>query len=132
MSSYNGGDQGFLNEMFPWWHRLPREANCFKYFESGDATRGVGRDVYALHFFGFKPWMCYRDYDCNWDRVENQLYASDSFNERWWEIHDVMPEKLRRFCALTPEMNARIRMNRDAAKNWKIKVKDPRQIAGHI
>ncbi|KAL8505188.1 hypothetical protein ACS0TY_016415 [Phlomoides rotata] len=135
VTSYNGGDQGFLNEMFPWWHRLPRKVNSFKYFESG-ARRVVAHDMHALHFFGFKPWMCYRDYDCNWDKAGNQLYASDSFNERWWEIHDVMPEKLRRFCSLTPKMDARIRMYRDVAKNdgsfsdvhWKIKVKDPRQI----
>ncbi|XLU24774.1 hypothetical protein S245_060840 [Arachis hypogaea] len=30
--SYNGGDQGFLNEVFVWWHRLPRRVNFLKNF----------------------------------------------------------------------------------------------------
>ncbi|XP_060199455.1 UDP-glucuronate:xylan alpha-glucuronosyltransferase 2-like isoform X2 [Lycium barbarum] len=34
--SYNGGDQGFLNEIFVWWHRLPRRVNYFKNFENSN------------------------------------------------------------------------------------------------
>uniref|UniRef100_N1QVL8 Hexosyltransferase n=1 Tax=Aegilops tauschii TaxID=37682 RepID=N1QVL8_AEGTA len=30
--SYNGGDQGYLNEVFVWWHRLPRRVNYLKNF----------------------------------------------------------------------------------------------------
>lgn len=136
VASYNGGDQGFLNGVFTWWHRLPRGVNSFKHFDKGDATRGVKSGAHALHFFGVKPWMCHSDYDCNWDRAEMRVYASDAFNERWWEVYDVMPEKLRRFCDLTAEMDGRIRVYRSKADmdrsfhdgHWKIKVKDPRQI----
>lgn len=33
LESYNGGDQGFLNEVFTWWHRLPSKINHLKMFE---------------------------------------------------------------------------------------------------
>ncbi|KAL1541441.1 putative UDP-glucuronate:xylan alpha-glucuronosyltransferase 4 isoform X1 [Salvia divinorum] len=134
--SYNGGDQGFLNEMFPWWHRLPKRINHLKFFRSdGDYEHRIAEDAYALHYLGLKPWMCYKDYDCNWDKAATRRFASDSANERWWRVYDGMPEKLRRFCALTPEADARIRNNRVKAKrakfgdgHWRIKVNDPRQI----
>ncbi|KAH6798922.1 hypothetical protein C2S51_035406 [Perilla frutescens var. frutescens] len=135
--SYNGGDQGFLNETFPWWHRLPKRINSLKFFGSRPATdhkHRVSDETYAVHYLGMKPWMCYKDYDCNWDKAETQQFASDSANERWWHVYDNMPEKLRGFCALTPKMEARIRIYRERAKNaefadghWRIKVKDPRQ-----
>lgn len=133
--SYNGGDQGFLNEMFPWWHRLPGKINRLKFFNSvHDHKHQIPNDVYAIHYLGLKPWMCYKDYDCNWDMSETQRFASDSAHERWWHIYDTMPKKLRQYCSLTPEMEARIQKNRHKAKNagfadghWKIKVKDHRQ-----
>ncbi|KAG6403885.1 hypothetical protein SASPL_136119 [Salvia splendens] len=134
--SYNGGDQGFLNEMFPWWYRLPKKINHLKFFRSdGGHEHQIADDAYALHYLGMKPWMCYKDYDCNWDKAATQRFASDSANERWWRVYDSMPEKLRRFCALTPVADARIRNNRVKAKrakfgdgHWRIKVKDLRQI----
>jgi hypothetical protein len=30
LGSYNGGNQGFLNEVFPWWHRLPTKQTASK------------------------------------------------------------------------------------------------------
>ncbi|GFY87543.1 plant glycogenin-like starch initiation protein 1 [Actinidia rufa] len=30
--SYNGGDQGYLNEIFTWWHRIPKHMNSLKNF----------------------------------------------------------------------------------------------------
>ncbi|KAL0325600.1 UNVERIFIED_CONTAM: UDP-glucuronate:xylan alpha-glucuronosyltransferase 2 [Sesamum radiatum] len=35
--SYNGGDQGFLNEVFVWWQRLPRRVNFLKNFWSNSS-----------------------------------------------------------------------------------------------
>ncbi|KAK6126509.1 hypothetical protein DH2020_039743 [Rehmannia glutinosa] len=88
----------------------------------------------TVHYLGLKPWMCYKDYDCNWDKVEGQQFASDSAHEKWWHVYDKMPKKLRQYCSLTPKMDARIRTYRQRAKNasfpdghWKITVKDPRQ-----
>ncbi|KAG8374025.1 hypothetical protein BUALT_Bualt11G0088000 [Buddleja alternifolia] len=134
VESYNGGDQGFLNEMFPWWHRLSAKLNFLKFYNPvHDHKRRVPNDVYAVHYLGLKPWMCYKDYDCNWDRLEYQQFASDSANERWWQVYEAMPKKLRQFCSLTPKMDARIQKYRQRAKNaslpdghWKIKVRDPR------
>ena len=77
--SYNGGDQGFLNEIFVWWHRLPRRVNYLKNFWANTTLEAsvknglFGSDLpklYAIHFLGLKPWHCYRDYDCNWDVLD--------------------------------------------------------------
>ncbi|KAK4480894.1 hypothetical protein RD792_011748 [Penstemon davidsonii] len=135
VASYNGGDQGFLNEMFTWWHRLPTKLNYLKYFiDIDDQVRKIPKDLYAVHYLGLKPWACYRDYDCNWDKELFQIFASDSAHERWWDVYDAMPEKLREYCSLSPEMDARIWKYRRIAEegnytdgHWKINVKDPRQ-----
>ncbi|VAI13525.1 unnamed protein product [Triticum turgidum subsp. durum] len=80
IQSYNGGDQGYLNEVFSWWHRLPSRANYMKHFWEGDTAeraaakrRVLAADppaVLAVHFVGMKPWFCFRDYDCNWNAPE--------------------------------------------------------------
>ncbi|KAJ6417019.1 hypothetical protein OIU84_002834 [Salix udensis] len=36
LRSYNGGDQGFLNEVFTWWHWLPVTLNYLKIFNNGE------------------------------------------------------------------------------------------------
>nr|ACF80546.1 unknown [Zea mays] len=36
ITSYNGGDQGYLNEIFTWWHRIPKHMNFLKHFWEGD------------------------------------------------------------------------------------------------
>lgn len=137
--SYNGGDQGYLNEMFPWWHRLPNKINHLTYFGSIDDDKDrdhrVPNDVYAIHYLGLKPWWCYRDYDCNWDRPENHKFASDSANNIWWDVYDKMPHNLRRHCSLTPQRDALITNHRNKAKDtnlpdghWRIQIKDPRQL----
>ncbi|KAJ8772831.1 hypothetical protein K2173_028008 [Erythroxylum novogranatense] len=100
--SYNGGDQGFLNEVFVWWHRLPRRMNFLKNFwanttaEASVKNELFGADppkLYAIHYLGLKPWHCYRDYDCNWNIGDQRVYASDVAHERWWKFHDSMDEK---------------------------------------
>ncbi|KAK8633301.1 hypothetical protein V6N13_014147 [Hibiscus sabdariffa] len=136
LDSYNGGDQGFLNEVFTWWHRLPSHVNFLKHFE-GNRSSGretIPDDVSAIHYLGWKPWMCYRDYDCNWDSKERQVFASDKAHEKWWQVYDEMPERLQQHCRLTPHMDKRIKKYRKIARNlrlpdehWKIGVTDPRQ-----
>ncbi|TKY61489.1 putative UDP-glucuronate:xylan alpha-glucuronosyltransferase 4 [Spatholobus suberectus] len=136
VSSYNGGDQGFLNEIFTWWHRLPTKLNHMKSFrrQRGNEKHEVPDDVYAIHYLGLKPWMCYRDYDCNWDMQDRHIYASDSAHKRWWQVYDAMPKELQSYCGLTEKMNQRIVKWRRKARNaslsdghWKIKVEDPRR-----
>lgn len=137
LGSYNGGDQGFLNEFFTWWHRLPSRTNFLKIFKQrkGDKEHVIPGNINALHYLGYKPWTCYRDYDCNWDQKGHFIFASDPANERWWEVYDSMPGELKGYCALTERMDLRIRKGRGMAKNsnltnghWKIKIRDPRRL----
>lgn len=141
--SYNGGDQGFLNEVFVWWHRLPKRINFLKNFwsnstvEAGLKNQLFASDppkLYSIHYLGLKPWLCYRDYDCNWD-IENQLvYASDIAHRRWWKFHDAMDESLQKFCRLSERRKIELAWDRMKAgklglgnHHWKIDVTDPRR-----
>lgn len=133
--SYNGGDQGFLNEVFTWWHRWPSKLNHLKIFEMElEKKHEISEDIYAIHYLGLKPWMCYKDYDCNWDMLDHHPFASDAAHWRWWKVYDEMPKRLQSYCALTKRMDCRVKKWRNRAKNasladghWKIEITDPRQ-----
>nr|XP_043622394.1 putative UDP-glucuronate:xylan alpha-glucuronosyltransferase 4 [Erigeron canadensis] len=136
LGSYNGGDQGFLNEAFTWWHRFHSKLNHLKIFQDdkNNHKHEIPDNLYTIHYLGLKPWMCYKDYDCNWDMSDRRRYASDSAHKKWWKVYETMNSKLRPFCGLTKHMDARIRKWRGIAKtagfrdgHWKIKVKDRRQ-----
>ncbi|RWR92826.1 putative UDP-glucuronate:xylan alpha-glucuronosyltransferase 3 [Cinnamomum micranthum f. kanehirae] len=143
IESYNGGDQGYLNEIFTWWHRIPKHMNFLKHFWIGDEeekkekkTRLFGADppiLYVLHFLGNKPWICFRDYDCNWNVDILQEFASDIAHARWWKVHDTMPENLQKFCLLRSKQKAALEWDRRQAEkanytdgHWRRKIKDPR------
>lgn len=115
---------------------MPSKLNLLKTFkrQGANETHEVPKNVYAIHYLGLKPWMCYRDYDCNWDMQDRQLFASDSAHERWWQVYDNMPKELQSYCALTKPMNERLLKMRKIARNasfvdghWMIEVKDPRK-----
>uniref|UniRef100_A0A1J3I4M1 Hexosyltransferase n=1 Tax=Noccaea caerulescens TaxID=107243 RepID=A0A1J3I4M1_NOCCA len=141
--SYNGGDQGYLNEIFVWWHRLPRRVNFLKNFWSNTTNeRNIKNNLfaaeppqlYAVHYLGWKPWLCYRDYDCNFDVDEQLVYASDAAHGRWWKVHDAMDEDLQKFCRLTKQRRTEINWERRKARlrgstdfHWRINVTDPRR-----
>ncbi|CAB4319692.1 unnamed protein product [Prunus armeniaca] len=141
--SYNGGDQGYLNEIFTWWHRIPKHMNFLKHFWEGDEpeikqmkTSLFEADppiLYVLHYLGNKPWLCFRDYDCNWNVDFMQEFASDVAHKRWWKVHDAMPQNLQNFCLLRTEQKAGLEWDRRQAEkanytdgHWKIKIKDNR------
>ncbi|KAI3417606.1 Hexosyltransferase [Psidium guajava] len=143
IESYNGGDQGYLNEIFTWWHRIPKQMNFLKHFWEGDEvekkemkTRLFGADppiLYVLHYLGNKPWLCFRDYDCNWNVDILQEFASDVAHRTWWKVHDAMPENLQKFCLLRSKQKAALEWDRRQAEkgnytdgHWKIKIKDER------
>ncbi|OAP15999.1 PGSIP2 [Arabidopsis thaliana] len=144
INSYNGGDQGYLNEIFTWWHRIPKHMNFLKHFWEGDTpkhrkskTRLFGADppiLYVLHYLGYnKPWVCFRDYDCNWNVVGYHQFASDEAHKTWWRVHDAMPKKLQRFCLLSSKQKAQLEWDRRQAEkanyrdgHWRIKIKDKR------
>ncbi|KAJ1387441.1 Nucleotide-diphospho-sugar transferase [Sesbania bispinosa] len=133
---YNGGDQGLVNEIFTWWHRLPTKLNYLKSFQErqGYEEVEIPEDLYVIHYLGLKPWMCYRDYDCNWDMKILHVFASDLAHQLWWKVYDNMPKELQTYCGLTQKMDERIINRRKRAKNasladghWKIEAKDPRR-----
>ncbi|KAJ7945266.1 Hexosyltransferase [Quillaja saponaria] len=143
IESYNGGDQGYLNEIFTWWHRIPRHMNFLKHFWIGDdeekkqmKTQLFGAEppiLYVLHYLGLKPWLCFRDYDCNWNWDIMQEFTSDVAHEKWWKVHDAMPEMLQQFCLLSSKQKAQLEWDRRQAKeanftdgHWRIKVTDRR------
>ncbi|CAN1854757.1 UDP-glucuronate:xylan alpha-glucuronosyltransferase 1 [Linum perenne] len=141
IKSYNGGDQGYLNEIFTWWHRVPKHLNFLKNFWIGDDEEVKRKKVelfgadppilYVLHYLGMKPWLCFRDYDCNWNSDIFREFASDVAHERWWRVHDAMPEQLQQFCLLKSKQKAQLEWDRREAEkgnfsdgHWKIRVKD--------
>ncbi|XP_010911799.1 putative UDP-glucuronate:xylan alpha-glucuronosyltransferase 3 isoform X1 [Elaeis guineensis] len=143
IESYNGGDQGYLNEIFTWWHRIPKHMNFLKHFWEGDEesvkahkTDLFGADppvLYVLHYLGLKPWLCFRDYDCNWNEDILREFASDVAHARWWKVHDTMPEKLQHFCLLRSKQKAALEWDRRQAEkakfpdgHWKQNITDPR------
>ncbi|KAL9233287.1 hypothetical protein vseg_008308 [Gypsophila vaccaria] len=136
IKSYNGGDQGYLNEVSTYWHRLSKKLNHLKYFSDLHSERRVvPKDLYAVHFLGMKPWLCYRDYDCNWDKTGYHKFASDDFHALWWQlVYDAMPKELQMHCGLTKGRVKTLQRSRVSAKldnqfdgHWKIEIKDPRQ-----
>ncbi|XP_026664278.2 UDP-glucuronate:xylan alpha-glucuronosyltransferase 1-like isoform X2 [Phoenix dactylifera] len=141
IESYNGGDQGYLNEIFTWWHRMPKHLNFLKYFWGDKSmrvkkTQLIGADppvIYVLHYLGLKPWLCFRDYDCNWNYVGLPMFASDVAHARWWKVHDMMPENLQSFCLLNSMRKAVLEQDRRQAEkasnpdgHWKRNISDPR------
>lgn len=143
IESYNGGDQGYLNEIFTWWHRIPKHMNFLKNFWIGDdeevkemKTRLFGAEppvLYVLHYLGLKPWLCYRDYDCNWNIDFMQEFASDVAHKKWWKVHDAMPERLQEFCLLRSKQKAQLEWDRSQAEkdsytdgHWRIRIQDGR------
>ncbi|GKC83435.1 UDP-glucuronate:xylan alpha-glucuronosyltransferase 1 [Tanacetum coccineum] len=143
ITSYNGGDQGYLNEIFTWWHRIPKHMNFLKDFWIGDneetkekKTRLFGANppiLYAIHYLGLKPWWCFRDYDCNWNVDILQEFASDVAHYHWWKVHDAMPSQLKQFCLLSSKQKEKLVWNHKQAKkanfsdgHWKINIRDPR------
>ncbi|KAI0507575.1 hypothetical protein KFK09_013701 [Dendrobium nobile] len=141
--SYNGGDQGFLNEIFVWWHRLPRRVNFLKNFWSNKTAEITMKNhlfaadppkLYSIHYLGLKPWLCYRDYDCNWNVEDQKIYASDFAHRRWWRVHDEMDDGLKGFCRLSKERMEDLERDRKNAEelgfrdgHWKINVTDWRR-----
>ncbi|KAL1555372.1 putative UDP-glucuronate:xylan alpha-glucuronosyltransferase 5 [Salvia divinorum] len=101
VQSYNGGDQGFLNEMFAWWHRLPHELNFMKVFvDPQDNVHLIDEGVNVVHYTGLKPWKCAgEEHDCNWNLPEFHRYASNSAHRTWWRVYRTMPEILRPYCS---------------------------------
>eukprot|EP00897_Mesotaenium_endlicherianum_P001242 jgi/Mesen1/1145/ME001236S00030 len=162
--SYNGGDQGFLNEVFTFWHRLPRlslyitftndnessliteeRARVYNSNQGSSGNEGERKfggkspsvepsPAYSIHYLGMKPWMCFKDYDCNWLWKSNQKYASDAAHCVWWRFHDGLSEELQERCFLTNKRKAELEVRRIWAQiekfpdgHWSVNVTDARR-----
>jgi hypothetical protein len=55
-SSYDGGDQGFLNNVFTDWRRLPQEYNTTKRMFAHHPALFNADEIKVLHYVGVKPW----------------------------------------------------------------------------
>ncbi|CAI7876134.1 unnamed protein product [Closterium sp. NIES-54] len=111
IQSYNGGDQGFVNDVFYWWHRLPKSINTLKYINADDGPKReletetldslIASDpptIHALHFLGKKPWRCYRDFDCNIVMNTHRRFVHHGAHKLWYTLHDSMSEELQAHC----------------------------------
>ncbi|GJP37080.1 hypothetical protein CLOM_g21524 [Closterium sp. NIES-68] len=145
--SPNGGDQGYLNNYFTWWHRLPDSVNILKHVWATEETKRAQElemknrwfseepaEIHTIHYLGRKPWQCYRDFDCTWLYPLDHAYANEAAHQRWWKMHDSMPENLHQYCGLRNLHKAEIefRMRKLKAQGappafWDFEVKDPRK-----
>ncbi|CAI5982606.1 unnamed protein product [Closterium sp. NIES-64] len=154
--SYNRGDQGYINNVFPWWHRLPDHTTVLKH-KPPHTTCGTGKRPYAayneavatqnalfssdppqlhaIHFLGRKPWVCFRDFDCNLSASLHDLkFVNEAAFKRWWAVHDGLEERLKPWCWLSEEQKGVIwrgmrKRKQDGVgpERWNFTVKDPRK-----
>jgi hypothetical protein len=87
VQSYDGGDQGFLNEFFTEWQRLPAGYNVTKRMYSHHADLYSDEDVKILHYVGRKPWQPSRHPD-RYSELEWRWYGY--LDER--EIRELLVE----------------------------------------
>jgi glycogenin glucosyltransferase len=71
-ASYDGGDQGFLNNVFTDWRRLPQEYNTTKRMFAHHPALFNAAEIKVLHYVGAKPWepakpgSSYDELDLRW------------------------------------------------------------------
>jgi len=90
--SFDGGDQGLLNDFFPDWHRLPFIYNtvassAYSYLP---AFKRYGHSIKVVHFLGaLKPWHHH------FDEASQKVILSGScdqtrgdqiFTQMWWDL----------------------------------------------
>ncbi|KAF5958926.1 hypothetical protein HYC85_000135 [Camellia sinensis] len=116
IESYNG----YLNEIFTWWHWIPKHMNYLKHFWVGD-DEAVKQ----------KKTKLFGDYDCNWNVDIFHEFASDVAHNKWWRVHDAMPQQLQQFCLLKSKQKAQLEWDRMQAEkenytdgHWRNQTKD--------
>ena len=71
--SYDGGDQGFLNELYPDFVCLDRNYNVLKRVYKHHPNLFRWDDVKVLHYVGVKPWQVVTTNDTDYDPL-NRLW----------------------------------------------------------
>jgi len=95
--SFDGGDQGLLNDYFSWWstrdiqNHLPFTYNmvsnvCYSY---NPAYKRFGADVKIIHFLGsIKPWHHFYDLETDSIKMLTSAFytgADEKFVSLWWK-----------------------------------------------
>jgi len=106
--SFDGGDQGILNQYFHWWstrsidHHLPFTYNmvsnvCYSY---APAYKRFGSDVKIVHFLGsIKPWKHFYNTETRQVKLlksANYSGADEKFVQLWWDCYadeSITPER---------------------------------------
>jgi hypothetical protein len=76
-TSYDGGDQGFLNEYFPQPRYLDRNYNVLKRLYVHHPALFRWDDVKVLHYVGVKPWDVFLDdyRDARYEALEERWFS---------------------------------------------------------
>ncbi|KAI3853796.1 hypothetical protein MKW92_052213 [Papaver armeniacum] len=86
IESYNGGDQGYLNEIFTWWHRIPKHMNFLKHFWEGDEEeKKFASDV------AYKTW--WKVHDAMPENLQ-KFSEKGNYTDRHWNV-TVTDERLK-------------------------------------
>jgi len=92
--SFDGGDQGLLNEFFPNWNRIPFVYNTVStaVYSYSPAFKRYGKDVKLVHFLGsVKPWHHYFDKATGKVvRCSSEGFATSDtiFTQMWWDLYN--------------------------------------------
>lgn len=89
-TSYDGGDQGFLNEVFPNARRLDRSYNTLKRLYLHHPNLFRLEDIKVLHFVGLKPWEWPSQGDDRYEELE-KLWCSFLSKEDLFELLKTRP-----------------------------------------
>jgi len=83
VASYNGGDQGLMNRIFPTWYQLPSIHRLPYTYSAQTRIRRftitawvkIAKEISILHYSPNKPW---KDINCEQDRYQD-------LNKLWWK-----------------------------------------------
>jgi hypothetical protein len=89
-TSYDGGDQGFLNQVFPKARRLDRSYNTLKRLYLHHPNLFRLEDIKVLHFVGLKPWEWPSQGDDRYEELE-KLWCSFLSKEDLFEMLKTRP-----------------------------------------
>jgi alpha-N-acetylglucosamine transferase len=87
--SFDGGDQGLLNDFFPNWNRLSYVYNVTPapttaHYSYAPAVNKYKNDIRIVHFVGTtKPW-----HTRSGDYYFSNDYSRNEFISFWWSVHD--------------------------------------------
>lgn len=101
--SYDGGDQGFLNELYPDFLCLDRSYNVLKRVYKHHPNLFRLEDVKVLHYVGVKPWQVVTANDTDYDHL----------NHIWFDF--LKPSELLELSRRAPSVSHRRTVARDGS-----------------